>query len=127
MSDEDNVFIGAPGGLVSPSHVYEYDGYDWTEIEWIGSFNDMKSSPAGNLAIDTGGGIYHYDGVNYTVFNKGNSNLTSDLVTCIDVAPDGTEYAGLYAYGLLSDGSVAIYDETDWKRISGSKCHGYVI
>ena len=114
ITDEDIVYIGTPGGLVSPSHVYEYDGVDWTEIDWIDSFNDMKSSSAGHLVIATWLGVYHYDGVNYTVFNKDNSNLTSSNASCMDVAPDGTEYAGMTAAGLVADGCIGIYDGTGW-------------
>ena len=120
MTDADIVYIGTPGGLVSPSHVYEYDGTDWVEIEWIDSFNDMKSSPAGHLVIATGSGVYHYDGINYIVFNKDNSNLTATYSTCVDVAPDETEYAGLTASGLLADGCLGIYDGTGWMAFNAS-------
>jgi len=110
----NDIFIGIPGGLVEPSHVYKYDGSEWPEMDWFSSFNNMKSSPAGHLAIATGEGVFHYDGTEYVLFNEENSNLTSSNVTCIDVGTDGTEYIGMTAAGLLFNGGLGIYDGSFW-------------
>ena len=90
------------GGLVAPSHAYEYDGTNWTEFDWVSSFNQVKSSPEGYLVMATGDGVYHYDGTDHTLFNKDNSKLTANYATCVDVGSDGTEYVGLTAAGLVA-------------------------
>lgn len=114
MTDEDVVYIGTPGGLVAPSHVYNYDGTDWTEMDWFSGFRNMKSSPSGHLAIATGEGVFHYDGTEHIVFNEDNSNLTASNISCIDVGADGTEYIGMTAAGLLFTGGLGIYDGSFW-------------
>lgn len=114
MSSAGDVYIGTPGGLVDPSHVYKYNWTDWLEMDWFSSFNNMKSSPAGHLAIATGEGVFHYDGSEYILFNEDNSNLTSSNVSCIDVGADGTEYIGMTAAGLLFSGGLGIYDGSFW-------------
>ncbi|RLD42916.1 MAG: hypothetical protein DRI89_06055 [Bacteroidetes bacterium] len=114
VTADDVVYIGTPGGLVDPSHVYEYTGTDWTDMDWFSSFNNMKSSPSGHLAIATGEGVFHYDGTEYVLFNKGNSNLTANNVSCLDIGPDGTEYIGLTAAGLVASGGLGIYDGSFW-------------
>ena len=111
---DGNVFIGTPGGLVTPSHAYEYNGTDWIEFEWISSFNVAKSSPAGYIVIATGEGVFHYDGTSHSVFNTDNSNLTSNNVSCLGIGTDGFEYVGLTAAGLLFDGGLGIYNESSW-------------
>ncbi len=114
IAANNDIFIGIPGGLVTPSHVYKYDGSEWPEMDWFSSFNNMKSSPAGHLAIATGEGVFHYDGTDYILFNEDNSNLTSSNVSCIDVGTDGTEYIGMTAAGLLFSGGLGIYDGSFW-------------
>ncbi len=110
----DEVFIGTPGGLVSPSHVYTYNGATWDELGWIGSINELKPNPLGYNSIATPSGVYHYDGTDYIVFDASNSNLTANAISCIDVAPDGMEYVGMTASGLVFSGGLGIYDGTGW-------------
>lgn len=114
ITTDDVVYIGTPGGLVSPSHVYNYNGTYWTEMDWFASFTGMKNNPDGHLAIATGEGVYHYDGTSHELFNKGNSNLTSNTIACIDVGTDGKEYIGMTAAGLLATGGLGIYDGSFW-------------
>ena len=114
ISTDDVVYIGTPGGLVDPSHVYQYNGTDWPEMDFFSEFRNMKSSPEGHLAIATGEGVFHYDGAEYTVFNESNSNMTSNAVSCIDVGSDGTEYIGMTAAGLVATGGLGIYDGSFW-------------
>lgn len=45
MGNDNQIFIGTPGGLVDPSHVYTYNGTSWDEVDWISSFNDLEASP----------------------------------------------------------------------------------
>ncbi len=114
-SANDDVYIGTPGGLVDPSHVYKYNWSDWMEMEWFSSFNNMKYNPYLNhLAIATGEGVFHYDGTDYVLFNEDNSNLTSSNITCIDVGTFGVEYVGMTAAGLLFTGGLGIYDGSFW-------------
>ena len=114
MSAENDVYIGTPGGLVDPSHVYQYTWSDWIEMDWFSEFRNMKSSPSGHLAIATGEGVFHYDGTEHVLFNKDNSNLTANSISCIDVGPDGTEYIGMTAAGLVATGGLGIYDGSFW-------------
>ncbi len=114
ITADDVVYIGTPGGLVDPSHVYEYAGTDWTDMDWFSEFRNMKSSSSGHLAIATGEGVFHYDGIDHTVFNEDNSNLTSSSISCIDVGSDGTEYIGMTAAGLLFTGGLGIYNGSFW-------------
>lgn len=58
--------------------------------------------------------VYHYDGITHTVFNTSNSNLTANDISCIDVAPNGMEYVGMTAAGLIFEGGLGIYDGTSW-------------
>ncbi|OYT17849.1 MAG: hypothetical protein B7C24_00265 [Bacteroidetes bacterium 4572_77] len=81
----DDIYIGTPGGLVDPSHVYSFDQDVWTETEWISSFNTMKSSPQNHLVVATGEGLFHYANGEYSVFNMDNSNLTSNNITCMEM------------------------------------------
>ena len=114
ISVNDVIYIGTPGGLVDPSHVFEYAGTDWADMDWFSEFRDMKSSPSGHLAIATSEGVFHYDSTEHIVFNEDNSNLTSSNITCIDVGPDGTEYIGMTAAGLLFTGGLGIYNGSFW-------------
>lgn len=114
ISSAGALYIGTPGGLVDPSHVYEYNGFDWTEMDFFSEFKNMKSSPNGHLCIASGDGVYHYDGTDYTLFNKDNSNMTSSNVSCIDVGEDGTEYIGMTAAGLVATGGLGIYNGSFW-------------
>lgn len=114
LTTDDDVYIGVPGGLIDPSHVYNYNGSDWVEMDWFSEFNGMKSSPDGHLAIATGEGVYHYDGTDYVIFNEDNSNLTANNVSCMDIGSDGTEYIGMTAAGLLASGGLGIYNGTFW-------------
>jgi ligand-binding sensor domain-containing protein len=114
ISSGDIVYIGTPGGLVDPSHVYEYNGTNWTDMDWFSEFNGMMSSPAGHLCIATGQGVFHYDGTDHTAFNDDNSNLTANDISCLDVGPDGTEYVGMTAAGLIFTGGLGIYDGSLW-------------
>ena len=115
MSANDVIYIGTPGGLVDPSHVYEYAGTDWTEMDWFSSFNNMTYNPyLDYLAIATGEGVFHYDSTEHIVFNEDNSNLTSSSISCIDVGSDGTEYIGMTAAGLLFTGGLGIYNGSFW-------------
>jgi len=111
---DGNVFIGTPGGLVASSHAYEYNGTDWTDLDWISSFNETKSSPAGYIVFATGDGVFHYDGINHTEFNTDNSNLTANDITCLDIGTDGSEYVGMWAAGLIFTGGLGIYNESSW-------------
>ena len=115
MSAGDVVYIGTPGGLVDPSHVFENGGTNWVEMDWFSSFNNMTYNPYSNhLAIATGEGVFHYDGTEYVVFNEDNSNLTSSNITCIDWGTFGVEYVGMTAAGLLFTGGLGIYDGSSW-------------
>jgi len=113
MTDNDVIYIGTPGGLITPGHVYEYTD-SWKDMDWLSGFKNMKSSPLGHLAIATGQGVFHYDGTTHTVFNEDNSNLTSSSISGIDVGSDGTEYIGMTASGLLFSGGFGIYDGSFW-------------
>lgn len=114
ISSGDIVYIGTPGGLIEPGHVYEYDGTNWTDMDWFEEFNGMMSSPEGHLCIATGEGVFHYDGTDHTVFNDDNSNLTANDISCLDVGSDGTEYVGMTAAGLIFTGGLGIYDGSFW-------------
>lgn len=111
---DDEIFLGTPGGLVNPSQVYTFSGTTWDELDWLSSFQQLEVSPLGYVSIANASGIYHYDGTDFTFFNSDNSGLTSNDITCIDVAPDGNEYAGMTAAGLLFDGGLAIFDGSSW-------------
>jgi len=113
ITDNDVIYIGTPGGLVDPSHVYEYTD-SWHEMDWFSEFRNMKSSPLGHLAIATGKGVFHYDGTTHTLFNEDNSNLTASNISDIDIGSDGTEYIGMTASGLLFTGGFGIYDGSFW-------------
>lgn len=117
---DDEVFIGTPGGLVNPSHVYAYIGTTWDELDWLSSFQQMEASPMGHVAIANASGIYHYDGTDFTFFDSDNSGLTANDITSIDVDADGNEYAGMTAAGLLFDGGLAIYDGSTWTSFTDS-------
>lgn len=117
---DNEVFIGTPGGLVDPSHVYTYSGTTWDELDWLSSFQEMEVSPLGYVSIANASGIYHYDGMDFTFFNSDNSGLTANDITCIDVAADGKEYAGMTAAGLLFEGGLAIYDGSIWTSYNQS-------
>ena len=115
ISADDVIYIGTPGGLVDPSHVYRYTLSDWMEVEWFSSFNNMKNNAhSEHLAIATGEGVFHYDGTEYVVFNEDNSNLTSSNISCIDVDTYGVEYVGMTASGLLFTGGLGIFDGSLW-------------
>jgi hypothetical protein len=115
MSAGDVIYIGTPGGLVDPSHVFEYTGTNWLEMDWFSSFNKMKyNAYSDHLAIATGEGLFHYDGTEYVVFNEDNSNLTSSNISCVDVGTFGVEYVGMTAAGLLFTGGLGIYDGSSW-------------
>ena len=114
LSADDVVYIGTPGGLVDPSHVFEYAGTDWIDMEWFSEFRNMKNSPEGHLAIATGEGVFHYDGTEYILFNDDNTNITSNNISCIDVGSDGTEYIGMTAAGLVATGGLGIYNGSFW-------------
>lgn len=114
ITANDVIYIGTPGGLVDPSHVYEFSNNNWIEMDWFSEFKNMKSSPLGYLTIATGEGAFHYDGTTHTVFNEDNSNLTANDISCIDVGSDGTEYVGMTAAGLLFTGGLGIYNGSFW-------------
>lgn len=114
MPDHECVFIGTPGGLVTPGKVYEYDGTAWTQIEWISGFNEIKRNSSGDIVIGNQSGVYHFDGENYILFNAENSGLTANYIQDIDVDEDGFEYACMSASGLIFVGGLAIFDGNDW-------------
>ena len=120
ITTDDVVYIGIPGGLTNPSHVYNYNGTDWTEMGWFDHFTGMKNNPDGHLAIATGEGVFHYDGTDHIVFNTDNSNLTSNNISCIDVGTDGTEYIGMTAAGLVATGGLGIYNGNFWAVYNSS-------
>ncbi len=58
ITANDVIYIGTPGGLVDPSHVYEYANNNWIEMDWFSEFKNMKSSPLGYLTIATSEGDF---------------------------------------------------------------------
>jgi hypothetical protein len=120
IGNDMQVYFGTPGGLVDPSHVYNYNGTSFEELEWLSSFNELELSPLGHVSFVNSTGVYHFDGTNYTFFDADNSGLTSNGISSIDVAPDGTEYVGMGAAGLLFEGGLAIYNDNIWTSYNQS-------
>ncbi|MDA3911756.1 MAG: T9SS type A sorting domain-containing protein [Bacteroidales bacterium] len=120
MGNNMQVFLGTPGGLVAPSHVYIYNGTSYDELAWLSSFNELEASSLGYVSIANSSGVYHFDGTNYTLFNTDNSGLTANGISCIDVAPDGSEYVGMGAAGLLFEGGLGIYNGSVWTSYNQS-------
>jgi ligand-binding sensor domain-containing protein len=118
MPDPGHIYIGTPGGLVTPGKVFDYDGNSWSEIEWISGFNEIVRNSDDDLVIANQGGVYHFDGDQYILFNEDNSGLTANYIQDVDADEEGNEYAAMTASGLIFVGGVAIFNGADWNSFN---------
>jgi ligand-binding sensor domain-containing protein len=74
---------------------------DVDQSVWVGSFRD----PMSTVGED---GLFHFDGVEWTVFNSSNSGLPNDRIMQIDIGSDGVKWLEPRI------GGITRYDGNDW-------------
>ena len=126
--DENNIWIGTPYGLV------KFDGTDWTIYDKSNS--GLSSNSVSCISIDESGilwigtspkylsssyegGLVKFDGTGWTVFNKSNSGLPSNSVSCIVIDEFGNKWIGTQPeYNSSTNdhegGGLAKFDGTNW-------------
>jgi ligand-binding sensor domain-containing protein len=83
---------------------------------------DLEPDNGNGMWVATGIGLYHFDGINWTVFNSSNSGLTSDYVTDIDKDSQGNLWLATTQGLVKYNGTVfTIYTE------SNSGLHGDLV
>ncbi len=78
-----------------PYELVRFNGTTWDSLPHVPSHkvNALAVDPNNNLWIGTDSGLVMYNGSSYTVYNTGNSNITSNVINCIAVG-NGKIYTG---------------------------------
>ncbi|MFC2135003.1 two-component regulator propeller domain-containing protein [Bacteroidota bacterium] len=119
FDSEGNGWFGTQGGLV------KWDGYDYTVYRMINSglsdnFITSLAADGTEIWIGTNAfGINHFDGTNWTVYNKMNCNMQGDGVLSAFVDHNGEKWFDILPMPLLLEyGGLVVFDGATWQAAS---------
>jgi signal transduction histidine kinase/ligand-binding sensor domain-containing protein len=103
---------------------------NWTTENGLpqNSINEILQTRDGYIWLATFGGLVRYDGVQFTVFNRGNTKgLGSNRILCLLATPDGALWIGTEDGGVsrFKDGLFTAYTTAD--GLPENKIWGFVI
>ncbi len=96
----------------------KYDGSSWSVMDMSkgAPSNDIRKISAdqyGKLWIPTENGVFRFDGSSWCVYDTTNSELQSNRISSMSIAPDGSKWFGTNYSGiaqLIDEDSVGIVD-----------------
>jgi ligand-binding sensor domain-containing protein len=98
------LWVGLAGSL------YYYDNNTWTDMSWPGGFcYAIAESPDGSLWASGIGGIAHYSGGNWRLFNSMNTGLTGYTINGIDFDSHRNVWVS------VSGGGICRFDGRAWR------------
>lgn len=84
----------------------------------VTAVNDIAFDPQNNMWLATDEGVWKYNGVNWTMWDINNSDITANHVSSIDISSNGTVYVSSFnALGNIA-GGISIYNGTAWNSFT---------
>ena len=105
------------------TNVYRKSDYPFSEID----INQIKFDHHNRLWLATTKGIYRYDGQTWTAYNKDNSSLSFNNVTCLAFDSNDRVWCGTFGGGLF------LFDGSQWTQYTTANSQlpsdyvGYVV